>query len=256
METGRVALENVSLIYRMRFEQVSTLKGRVLHALHERRAKRMERFWALNNVSFAVESGETFGIIGSNGSGKSSLLKLITGVFPPSEGRVAVTGRVTALLELGTGFHPDLNGRENILLNGLVLGMRREELTKRMESIVEFSGLGRFVDTPVRHYSAGMYMRLGFSVAAHADPDVFVIDEVLSVGDEAFQQRCFPKIHEFQRQGKTIVFASHDLAALSALCRRGLWLHRGKVAAIGEMPEVVRQYRAAVETGKGASVES
>lgn len=255
MDKGSVQLMDATLLFSTPFEQAMTLKGRVMRVLRRRRLH-AESFAALEGLTLEVSPGETFGIIGANGSGKSSLLKLVAGVYAPSRGHVATTGRVTALLELGTGFHTDLTGRENILLNGLVLGMTRREIVQREEEIVEFSGLGRFIDAPVRHYSAGMFMRLGFSVAAHADPDIFLIDEVLGVGDEAFQHRCFPRIREFQAQGKTILFASHDLATLAALCRRGIWLHQGRVMALGPMPEVVQHYRDAVGKGEGGSIES
>ena len=255
MPPGSVTLESVSLAYRIRPRPVPVARRSLVESLRQRLGRR-RRLLALRDVTFEVEPGETFGLIGANGSGKSTLLRLIAGVMEPSHGQIEVCGRVTALLELGTGFHLDLTGRENILLNGLVLGMSKAEIAGRLDEIIEFSGLQQFIDVPVRHYSAGMFMRLGFSVAAHADPDVFLIDEVLAVGDEAFQHRCFPRIQEFQRQNKTIVFASHHLPTLSALCRRGIWLHRGRVMAVGEMTEVVRQYQEAVEKGDGLRVES
>lgn len=199
-------------------------------------------FWALKDVSFDIEKGESFGIIGSNGSGKSTLLKLITGISKPTRGNVGVRGRVSALLELGAGFHPDFSGRENTFLNGAILGLSRREVEKQFDSIVAFSELEKFIDNPVKTYSSGMYMRLAFSIAVHVDPDILVIDEVLAVGDGAFQQKCFDQIHRFKHSGKTIVFVSHSLGSVQDLCQRAAWLDKGDLRALGKTETVLDFY--------------
>ena len=199
-------------------------------------------FWALKDVSFEIEKGETFGIIGTNGSGKSTLLKLITGISKPTRGVVAVDGRVSALLELGAGFHPDFSGRENTFLNGAILGLSRKEVEQKFESIVAFAELERFIDNPVKTYSSGMYMRLAFSIAIHVDPDILVIDEVLAVGDGAFQQKCFDQIQRFKHAGKTIVFVSHSLGSVKELCQRAAWLDKGVLRAVGPTSSVIDFY--------------
>jgi ABC-type polysaccharide/polyol phosphate transport system ATPase subunit len=183
--------------------------------------------WALKDVSFSIERGETFGVIGDNGSGKSTLLKLITGIAKPTRGRVGVAGRVSPLIELGAGFHPDFSGRENIFLNGAILGLKRREMERLFERIVAFSELERFIDSPVKTYSSGMYMRLAFSIAIHVDPDILVIDEVLAVGDAAFQQKCLDQIQRFKHAGKTIVLVSHSLPTVREICQRAAWLDKG-----------------------------
>ncbi len=198
-------------------------------------------FWALEDVSFEVHHGQALGIIGPNGAGKSTILKLLTRILRPTRGHCRVTGRVGALIEVAAGFHPDLTGRENIFLQGAIMGMRRLEIARKLEEIIEFAGVRDFIDTPVKRYSSGMNARLGFSIAAHLDPDVLIIDEVLSVGDSAFQDRCVKRMEEFKRQGVTIVFVSHNLQAVSALCDRAVLLQRA-VRAIGATDEVLRSY--------------
>lgn len=183
-------------------------------------------FWALDAVSFEVKKGETFGIIGSNGSGKTTLLKLINGIFMPDKGRVEIRGRVGALIEVGAGFHPMLTGRENIYINGAILGMSKKEIDKKFDEIVDFADIGDFIDAPVKHYSSGMYVRLGFAVAVHCEPDILLIDEVLAVGDMGFQMKCFKKLDEFKRNGKIIVIVSHDLLIINKLCSRVVLLDR------------------------------
>lgn len=207
-----------------------------------RRQPPPEPFWALRDVSFEIERGETFGIIGNNGSGKSTMLKLITGISRPSKGRVTVNGTVSALLELGAGFHPDFSGRENVFLNGAILGLGRKQLMEKFDSIVSFAELEPFIDNPVKTYSSGMYMRLAFSIAIHVDPDILVIDEVLAVGDAAFQQKCFDQIHRFKHSGKTIVFVSHSLAAVQDLCQRAAWIDKGNLRALGKTDSVLEFY--------------
>jgi ABC-type polysaccharide/polyol phosphate transport system ATPase subunit len=199
-------------------------------------------FWALQDVSFELNRGEAFGIIGSNGAGKSTILKLITGIMQPTTGSIELNGRLSALIEVGAGFHPDLTGRENIYLNGTILGMRRVEIDRKFEAIVEFSGLADFIDTPVKRYSTGMYARLGFSVAAHVDPDILIVDEVLSVGDIVFQNRCLEKMNDIIRSGATVIFVSHNLRAIAELCPRSILLEHGKVTAIGPSQQVLKSY--------------
>jgi lipopolysaccharide transport system ATP-binding protein len=199
-------------------------------------------FWALRDVSFELKHGEAFGVIGSNGAGKSTILKLITGIMKPTTGRIDVNGRLSALIEVGAGFHPDLTGRENIYLNGTILGMKRAEIQRKFDAIVEFSGLADFIDTPVKRYSTGMYARLGFSVAAHVDPDILIVDEVLSVGDVVFQNRCLERMNAIMRSGTTVIFVSHNLRAIAELCPRSILLERGQVIAEGDSQGVLKEY--------------
>ena len=199
-------------------------------------------FWALKDVSFSVRRGEAFGIIGANGAGKSTILKLLTGIMRPTKGSINVNGRVSALIEVSAGFHQDLTGRENIYLNGAILGMTRDEIRRRFDEIVAFSGLEEFIDTPVKRYSSGMYARLGFSVAAHVDPDVLLVDEVLSVGDYLFQRKCIERMNSVITSGATVIFVSHNLREVAKLCQRSLLLERGQVQMIGPTSEVIRAY--------------
>jgi lipopolysaccharide transport system ATP-binding protein len=199
-------------------------------------------FWALRDVSFDVGSGEVLGIIGRNGAGKSTLLKILSRITEPTTGRITLDGRVASLLEVGTGFHPELTGRENIFLNGAILGMTRHEIRRHFDSIVAFAEVERFLDTPVKRYSSGMYVRLAFAVAAHLEPDIFVIDEVLAVGDAEFQKKSLGKMHEVSRGGRTVLFVSHNMAAVQTLCSRAVCLDRGAVVAIGPTSEVVAAY--------------
>jgi lipopolysaccharide transport system ATP-binding protein len=202
-----------------------------------------EEFWALRDVSFDVAQGEVIGIIGKNGAGKSTLLKILTGITPPSEGEIIMHGRVASLLEVGTGFHPELTGRENIFLNGAILGMTRKEIARKFDEIVAFAGVEKFLDTPVKHYSSGMYVRLAFSVAAHMEPDILIIDEVLAVGDAEFQKKCLGKMEEVTRtQGRTILFVSHNMAAIRSLCKRTILLENGSLKKIGTTQEIIDEY--------------
>jgi lipopolysaccharide transport system ATP-binding protein len=198
------------------------------------RGDTVEEFWALKNVSFEIHRGDVIGIIGSNGAGKSTLLKILSRVTEPTEGRVKIKGRVASLLEVGTGFHPELSGRENIFLNGSILGMRQAEIRKNFDAIVDFSGIERFLDTPVKRYSSGMYVRLAFAVAAHLEPDVLVVDEVLAVGDAEFQKKCLGKMEDAGSQGRTVIFVSHNLGALRRLCKRGFVLQNGEISYVGD----------------------
>src|SRR6266403_1624824 len=206
-----------------------------------------KEFWAVRDVSFQIGHGDALGIIGPNGSGKSTSLKLLSGILKPDKGNLQVTGRLSTLIELGAGFHPDLTGRENIYLNGTILGMKRAEIDKKFDQIVEFSELKDFLDTPVKRYSSGMYARLGFAVAAHVNPEVLIIDEVLSVGDYHFQEKCFNKMREFVRQGATLVFVSHNLTAISTLCKSVLVLKQGVPVYHGDVSTGIQKYHSFYE---------
>jgi lipopolysaccharide transport system ATP-binding protein len=217
-----------------------------------------KEFWALRDISVTVEEGEAVGIIGPNGAGKSTVLKLISRIIEPTSGEIEVNGRIGALLELGAGFHPDLSGRENIYLNGSILGLGRAEVNERLDDIVAFAELERFIDMPVRHYSSGMYVRLGFSVAVHTDPEILLIDELLAVGDAAFQRKCLDKIDELRRRGVTILFISHSADTVRSLCSRAIWLDEGHMIADGSAEAVVARYldRTWSEEKKDTSLEA
>ncbi len=202
-----------------------------------------EEFWALKNINFSINRGEVVGIIGANGAGKSTLLKILTGITPPSEGEAILRGRVSSLLEVGTGFHPELTGRENIFLNGAILGMKKKEIQKKFDEIVSFAGIEKFLDTPVKHYSSGMYVRLAFSVAAHMEPDILLVDEVLAVGDAEFQKKCLGKMEEVTKEsGRTILFVSHNMGAIQNLCSKTILLKDGQIKSIGETDEIIDEY--------------
>jgi len=201
-----------------------------------------QSIWALKDVSFEVQPGEVVGIIGRNGAGKSTLLKILSQITEPTQGRVEMRGRVASLLEVGTGFHPELTGRENIYLNGAILGMTRREIESKFDQIVDFSGVERFIDTPVKRYSTGMYLRLAFAVAAHLDPEILIVDEVLAVGDAAFQKKCLGRMGEVARSGRTVLFVSHNMPAVRAICRRALLLNNGSIARDGDATVVVNHY--------------
>jgi len=215
-----------------------TLLRRNHHSAPETR----EEFWALNDVSFEVKQGERLGIIGRNGAGKSTLLKVLSRITQPTRGEVRLRGRVASLLEVGTGFHPELTGRENIFLNGAILGMSREEIRRKFDEIVAFAEVERFLDTPVKRYSSGMYVRLAFAVAAHLEPEILLVDEVLAVGDAAFQEKCLGKMKQVAQGGRTIFFVSHSMSAISALCCRTIWIGKGRIVQDGNSPQVVAAY--------------
>jgi homopolymeric O-antigen transport system ATP-binding protein len=206
------------------------------------RPQPQEEFWALRDIDFEVERGKTLGIIGHNGAGKSTLLKILSRITPPTEGKARLRGRVGALLEVGTGFHPELTGRENVFLNGAILNMKRDEIGRRFDEIVEFADVGQFIDTPVKRYSSGMQLRLAFSVAAHLEPEILIIDEVLSVGDLAFQQKCLGRMQTASREGRTVVFISHNLPSVMNLCDEAIMLSEGRIAASGRVPDVIDYY--------------
>lgn len=238
-----IDIKSVSKIYRIRHEKIPSLKQTILKL----KRTTYEEFLALDNVSFSVKHGETFGMIGPNGSGKSTLLKLIARILRPTSGEVRVNGSLSALLELGAGFHPDLTGRENIYINAAILGMKKKEIDRKLNDIIEFSELERFIDTPVKNYSSGMYMRLGFSVAINVNPDILLVDEVLAVGDQAFQAKCYKVIYDFMKRGKTIIIVSHDLGTISDLCSKVVFLKDGEIKDIGKPLVVVAKYRAYIE---------
>jgi lipopolysaccharide transport system ATP-binding protein len=210
-------------------------------------------FWAIKNVSFEIKQGEVVGIIGRNGAGKSTLLKILSRITAPSTGRVRLRGRVASLLEVGTGFHPELSGRENIFLNGSILGMTRAEIRRKFDEIVAFSEIAKFLDTPVKRYSSGMYVRLAFAVAAHLEPEILVVDEVLAVGDAEFQKKCLGKMQDVATAGRTVLFVSHNLQAVSLLCKRALLLHSGSLAYSGGVPEAIEEYVSGFSNGSGSS---
>jgi lipopolysaccharide transport system ATP-binding protein len=203
---------------------------------------RKNEFWALQDVSFSINKGESLGIIGPNGAGKSTILKILTRIMNPTRGSIWTKGRLSALIEIGAGFHQDLTGRENIFLNGTILGMDRGEIRKKLDQIIEFSGLADFIDTPVKRYSSGMYARLGFSVAAHVEPEIMIVDEVLSVGDYLFQRKCVEKMNAIMKSGVTLIFVSHDLKTVSDICERTLLLEKGRTLKIGPTNEVIQEY--------------
>jgi len=215
-----------------------------------------DTFTALEGVSFEVPKGSTFAVIGENGSGKSTLLKLVAGITKPTRGSLAVDGRVSALIELGAGFHPEISGRENVAINGIMLGLSRKEIARRFDEIVDFAELSEFIDAPVKTYSSGMYMRLGFAVAIHVDPEVLLIDEVLAVGDEAFTRKCLDKIAEFRRRGKTILFVTHSLGLVEKMCDDVLWLRHGRTADHGDPKRVVDAYLTYVAAGEDTKLQS
>ncbi|HUB80039.1 MAG TPA: ABC transporter ATP-binding protein [Bryobacteraceae bacterium] len=234
-----LAFDRVSK-YFLRHGGQMLLRDRIRH-LFDRRER--ERFWALRDVSFAIEPGESLAVIGQNGAGKSTLLNIATQLCFPSEGVAQISGRVAGLLELGAGFHPYLTGRENVRINAALLGLSRRQVNQRFDQIVDFAGVGDFIDEPLRTYSTGMSMRLAFAVAVNVDPDILIIDEVLGVGDEAFFAKCFERIMQFRRSGKTLLCVSHDLDSLSILCDQALWLDHGRVARLGPLRQVVQAYR-------------
>jgi ABC-type polysaccharide/polyol phosphate transport system ATPase subunit len=239
VRAGAIAVEGVARRFVVRARETQTLK----ELLIARGRTGAQEIWALDDVSAHIEPGEAVGLIGRNGSGKSTLLRLVAGIIKPTRGRVAAGGRIGSLLELGAGFHPDFTGRENVFLNGSVQGLRRAEIRERFDEIVAFAELEHAIDRPVRTYSSGMYMRLGFAIAAFLDADTLLLDEVFAVGDEAFQRKCFGRVAEFKQRGGTIVFVSHDAAAVERLCPRAVLLHDGRVAFDGPVHEALNRYR-------------
>src|ERR1700758_4301306 len=254
-----IKVENVSKLYNLKDVGVATIKSDIARAwaslrgkedpafklaeVNDRTAKGSSDFvWALKDINFEVKQGEVLGILGKNGAGKSTLLKILSRVAAPTTGQIKMKGRLASLLEVGTGFHPDLSGRENIFLNGSILGMSKSEIKKNFDEIVDFSGIERYIDTPVKRYSSGMYVRLAFAVAAHLDPEILIIDEVLAVGDTAFQKKCLGKIGEVAKDGRTVVFVSHNMPAIQSLCSRCVLLKAGQVVFHGGTEIALRKY--------------
>ena len=235
-------------------KQFATLKSALLRGSLIRDLRPEETFTAVRDVSFTVPSGCTLGVIGRNGSGKSTMLKLVAGITKPSQGTVAVNGRISALIELGAGFHPEISGRENVFINGIMLGLSKREIARRFDEIVEFAELQEFIDAPVKTYSSGMYMRLGFAVAIHVDPDVLLVDEVLAVGDEGFTHKCLDKFAEFKRRGKTILLVTHALPMVERFCDEALWLDQGEKKGMGDPKRIVGAYITAVEVSEEAQL--
>jgi ABC-2 type transport system ATP-binding protein/lipopolysaccharide transport system ATP-binding protein len=243
-----VNVEDVSKRFQRHVDRRRSLKERIVRG----RPTTTQDFWALRDVSIRIPKGSTYGLIGHNGSGKSTLLKLITGIYRPTSGSITTEGRTAALIELGAGFHPDMTGRENIRLNGAILGLSKKEITEATEEIIEFSGLREFIDDPVKHYSSGMYVRLGFSVAVNLKPDVLLVDEVLAVGDEEFQRKCFDHLAALRKAGATIIVVSHGLGQIEALCDEVTWLDHGRVAESGPAHTVVTSYLGKVNAEESA----
>lgn len=236
-------IKNISKQFRIRHEQHAYLNIRdSIASVFKKSTSTTENFFALNDISFDVYPGDSVGIIGKNGAGKSTLLKILSKITPPSSGKIISRGRIASLLEVGTGFHPELSGRENIFLNGSILGMRRKEIEKRFDEIVDFSGVENFLDTPLKHFSSGMQLRLAFAVAAFLEPEVLVIDEVLAVGDMEFQKKCMGKMEEVSTSGRTILFVSHNMGAVKNLCKKGVLLEKGKIKTIGDATSVLETY--------------
>ena len=240
-----VELSSVSKRFRIEYDKPSSLKEAVLRFGR----RHIDDFWVLHDISLTIAAGSFFGLVGHNGSGKSTLLRLMAGIYRPTTGEIATRGRLSALLELGAGFHPDLTGRENVYLNGAMLGLGRRQMAAAMDAIVDFSGVGVQIDAPVKIYSSGMYARLGFAVAVNVDPEILLVDEVIAVGDEEFQQRCLHHMDQLRASGTTIVLVSHDTALVRQLCDCAGWLDHGRLRAVGDPDEVVDAYLCHVASG-------
>lgn len=238
-----IRVKNISKVYKIDSYYNGSLRQSITNISKiGSSSKKSAVFTALEDISFELKTGDVLGIIGRNGAGKSTLLKLLSRITHPSKGAIEITGRLASLLEVGTGFHPELTGRENIFLNGSILGMKQKEIRSRFEEIVEFAGVSNFLDTPVKHYSSGMYVRLAFSVAAHLEPEILIIDEILAVGDADFQKKCLGKLRSVSQSGRTAIFVSHNMSSLSSLCNKILWLEKGKHKAFGESLKIITDY--------------
>jgi lipopolysaccharide transport system ATP-binding protein len=239
-----VEINHVSKRYRIsNREPYYSLRDQISGAFdHTKWRQKKHDFWALQDINYSIMPGEAIGIIGRNGAGKSTLLKVLSQITPPTAGSITLRGRVASLLEVGTGFHPELTGRENIFLNGAILGMKRQEMNRNFDSIVDFSEIGEFIDTPVKRYSSGMYVRLAFAVAAHLEPEILIVDEVLSVGDAQFQKKCLGKMESIGKDGRTVIFVSHNMPSIQALCKKGIWLEKGRIVETGDMNTLVANY--------------
>lgn len=251
--TPRIVVDSVGKRFRLLRSGTRTVKSAVLDMV--RRGGKREDFWALRQLDFSVAEGETLGIIGANGAGKSTLLSLLAGTKEPTEGTIRTRGTISSLLELGAGFHPDLTGRENVFLAGAIMGLSRQQMRERFDAIVAFAGLEEFIDQPVKHYSSGMYVRLGFAVAVEVDPDILLIDEVLAVGDADFQRRCLDKMDQFREMGKTMLVISHDLATILSVSDRILLLDQGRIVGLGEPDSMVGRYRSMSRTRSSSGLE-
>ena len=245
-----ITFENVSKEFKLSKLRVRSLQEMFV-SMFKKELRGKHQFWALKEVNFTINAGETVALVGTNGSGKSTVLKLISRIIDPTFGIITVSGRLSALLELGAGFHPDLSGRENIFLNGSILGLDRKEMTKKLDAIIDFADIGEFIDVPIRNYSSGMQMRLGFSVAVHVEPQIILVDEVLAVGDYNFQLKCLNKIREMQKQGVTILFVSHDFEEIQKLCDRAIWLNRGEVMAEGSTDDIIKAFMDIYQSKEG-----
>lgn len=237
-ENNAIEIENVTKSFKLYYDKPSTLKERLVFW----NRKKAEERTILNNISLYIKKGETVALIGVNGSGKSTLLKMMTKIIYPTKGTIKTHGKLTSLLELGAGFHPDFTGRENIYFNASIFGLNEQEVDKRLEDIIAFSELGELIDSPVRTYSSGQYMRLAFSIAINVDADILLIDEILAVGDQHFQEKCFEKLNELKENNKTIVIVSHSLDAISNLCKRAVWIYDGKIRMDGKTKKVIEEY--------------
>jgi lipopolysaccharide transport system ATP-binding protein len=261
MSVPAIAFDNVSKRYILRHQKTRYLKDRLTGALQrlnpfsgEQPNQTVEDFWALKDVSFEIQPGEAVGIVGPNGSGKSTTLKILAGVTEQTSGRVAVNGRLGALIEIGAGFHPELSGRENVYLNGAILGMKKAEINRQFDAIVSFAEVEKFIDTPVKHYSSGMYVRLGFAIAVHNNPEILLVDEVLAVGDLSFQRKCFDKMQELKKSGLTFILISHSMPQISSLCERAIMLKSGRLMADGLPIDVTKTYIAEADSHSAKSV--
>ena len=243
MSDWAVRVNDVSKRFRLYHERNQTLKSAILRG----KTSKHEDFWALRDISFDVIEGHTHGLIGSNGSGKSTLLKCLAKIYWPTSGSIEYRGRMASLLEVGSGFHLELSGRENIYLNGSILGMSKKEIDSKFDEIVDFSGVERFLDQPVKNYSSGMYVRLGFSIAINVDPDILVVDEVLSVGDEEFQRKSFQKFLEFKRRGKTVILVTHTMPVVEDICDTVTWINKGEMMQTGPAIDVVNKYQSSID---------
>ncbi|MGI8666715.1 MAG: ABC transporter ATP-binding protein [Jatrophihabitans sp.] len=243
-----IEVQDLSKMFRLATERRDSLKERFVKG-----SGRFDEFWALRDISLSIPRGSTFGLIGHNGSGKSTLLKILAGIYRPTSGKVQSTGRISALLELGAGFHGELSGRENIYLNGAILGLSRKQIEASMDGIIAFAGLEDFIDTPVKVYSSGMYVRLGFSIAVTVNPEILIVDEIIAVGDEEFQRKCFDYLYELRRQGTTIVLVSHSLGVMADLCDQAAWLDQGKLMSVGPVRDVIDNYLGQVNRKEAAA---
>lgn len=249
MSHNAIRVENLSKVFTIQSERRDSVKERFIRG----RSKGIDHFKALDDVSFDVPRGTTFGLIGHNGSGKSTMLKILAGVYRPTSGQLLVDGRVSALLELGAGFHGELTGRENIYLNGAILGIGKQKIDRSIDEIIDFADIGEFIDSPVKFYSSGMYVRLGFAIAVNLDPEILIVDEIIAVGDEEFQRKCFDYLYRLRKQGTTIALVTHSMGLATDLCDQAIWLDHGKARMIGDVRDVVTHYLAAVNEKEAAA---